>query len=157
LAELIGCIVEIAQVTTVARAYADESRGGDILGGRARERTKAQRAGNAPRPSQVWIAPEDPTILRLRLDNSSATCPNPAFNSSAASESGVMLVYTGQASADGPELLDEDGVAVPAFGSDWLLDRLAACVDGSYGYFCPLGDPGGHLPGLSSLVPIPCP
>jgi hypothetical protein len=114
--------------------------------------------GAAPRPSQVWIAPENPTILRVRLANSGATCPNPAFNSSAAIESGVMLVYTGPATADGPELLDEDGVAVPAFGSDWLLDRLAACVDGTYGYyFCPLGDLGGHLPGLASLVPIPCP
>jgi hypothetical protein len=41
--------------------------------------------------------------------------------------------------SDIPAQADEDGVAVPAFGSDWLLDRLAACVDGSYGYFCPLG------------------
>ncbi|MFO7563177.1 MAG: hypothetical protein R6X02_11080 [Enhygromyxa sp.] len=50
LAELVGRIVELAQVTTVARAYADESRvgracdGGDILGGRAPERAKAQLA-----------------------------------------------------------------------------------------------------------------
>ena len=100
--------------------------------------------------AEVWLAPEDPTLLRMRLTQPGAQCPN----SSVAVAEGLLLTYTAAAGA-GPELRDADGQLVPDLGPQWALDRLDGCF-GS-GYCLAFYSATGHLPALTSLAPIPCP
>jgi len=107
------------------------------------------------RVAEVWIAPEDDSILRLRLTNVAARCSIPT-NPTGAVASGVMLVYTDGAQA-GPALLDGDGDPLSSIGPGWALDRLGSCSsDYCYTSFNRYGA-AGHLSALDSLAPIPCP
>lgn len=102
--------------------------------------------------TDVWIAPEDSTLLRLRLSNIGATC-NTVTDSLA---DGVMLVYT-NGSEGGNLLLDEEGDAVPDIGPAWAIQALDGCSGYSY-YYCGLNNTAtGHLPAVTSLADIPCP
>jgi hypothetical protein len=98
----------------------------------------------------VWVAPEDPTLLRLRLSNVAAACrtiPDTLAD-------GVMLVYTN--GEGGTLLLDEAGDPVPDLGPAWAIQQSDACV-GSY-YCGSLNQTStGHLPSVTSLAMIPCP
>jgi hypothetical protein len=101
--------------------------------------------------TDVWVAPEDPKLLRLRLSTVSAACrtvPDTLGD-------GVMLVYT---NGDGGNLfLDEAGDPVPDIGPSWAIQVLDGCVSGSY-YYCSLNQTAtGHLPAITTLADIPCP
>ncbi|MFO7564385.1 MAG: hypothetical protein R6X02_17190 [Enhygromyxa sp.] len=100
----------------------------------------------------AWIGPEDDTRLRLRLSRTSSCLP-----STNSVGSGVMLAYTDASSSSaGAKLLDQDGDPIGDIGPAWAIQRLDQCLE--YNYFCRVNDfANGHLPALSSLVPIPCP
>jgi hypothetical protein len=99
--------------------------------------------------ADVWVAPEDPTLLRLRMSSTAAACPAVPDTLG----DGVMLVYT---NGDGGNLLlDQDGEPVPDLGPAWAIQQLEGCT-GAY-YYCSLNQTStGHLPGLTSLAMIPC-
>jgi hypothetical protein len=100
----------------------------------------------------VWVAPEDPTLLRLRMSSVSATCNTIADTVA----EGVMLVYT-NGGEGGTLLLDEEGDPVPDLGPAWAIQSLDGC-SGSYYYCGSLNQTyGDHLPSVSSLAMIPCP
>lgn len=107
----------------------------------------------APSITAVWIAPEDPTRLRLRMSSRLLQCQT-WWDSLAR---GILLVYT---DADDPvvgtKLLDENGDPVPDLGPAWAIQVLESCFDGA---FCEryYGFDWGHLPQLSALARIPCP
>jgi hypothetical protein len=101
--------------------------------------------------AEVWIAPEDDSILRMRLSTVAARCSIPTGSVG----SGVMLVYTDGAQA-GPALLDSDGAPLASIGPAWALDRMSSCGSGYCFTFFNYGA-NGHLPALDSLAPIPCP
>jgi hypothetical protein len=108
--------------------------------------------GFTPMIAAAWIGPEDPTILRLRLGNLAAQCPN-TFGSIA---NGLFLAYT-DAPSTGPGslLLDGDGNPVPDIGPGWAISDLDACFDSTY---CSVnGYASGHLPAWNRLAAIPCP
>lgn len=103
--------------------------------------------------TDVWVAPEDATLLRLRLSNTAATCrsvPDTFGN-------GVMLVYTN--GEGGNLLLDADGDPVPDLGPAWAVQQLDSCSTSSYGYcgYSLNQLSTGHLPSVNSLADIPCP
>ena len=112
-----------------------------------------------PDITAVWIAPEDPTLLRLRT-NIGARC-RAAISGTVAS--GVMLVYTnGERPTEpndpppGSQLLDEHGEPLADIGPAWAIDELDACfVSPNCYYVSDLAT--GHLPELVSLAQIPCP
>jgi hypothetical protein len=99
----------------------------------------------------VWVAPEDPTLLRLRMSSVAATCstiPDTVAE-------GVMLVYTN--GEGGNLLLDEEGDPVPDLGPTWAIQQLDGC-SGAYYYCGALNQTmGDHLPSVNSLAMIPCP
>ncbi|KIG12532.1 hypothetical protein DB30_01294 [Enhygromyxa salina] len=109
--------------------------------------------------ADVWIAPEDPSLLRVRMSSTAASCR-------AATDivaDGVLLVYT-----DGPtdpvteRLLDAEGDPVPDLGPQWAVQQWEICTaNNNYGYnYCRYSlstSVTGHLPALSVLAPIPCP
>jgi hypothetical protein len=98
----------------------------------------------------VWVAPEDPTLLRMRMSNVAATC-RPVTGTLG---EGVMLVYTN--GEGGNLLLDADGEPVPDLGPAWAIQQLDGC--GSYYYCGSLNQTStGHLPAVTSLAMIPCP
>lgn len=106
--------------------------------------------------ADVWIAPEDPSLLRLRMSSAGATCRS--VNDIVAQ--GVMLVYTNEPTIAGAQLLDADGDPVPDLGPSWAVSAWDGCSN-SYGYYyCGYAlnnTATGHLPALSSLAEIPCP
>jgi hypothetical protein len=100
--------------------------------------------------TDVWVAPEDSTLLRLRLSNVSATCRTVPDTLG----EGVMLVYN---NGDGGNLLlDQDGDPVPDLGPAWAIQQTDGCVN--YYYCGSLNQTStGHLPSVTSLAMIPCP
>jgi hypothetical protein len=106
----------------------------------------------APAIAAVWIAPEDPTRLRLRLSSLAAQCTT----RSGSIANGLLLTYTNAPSPNPSTLLlDGEGVPVPDIGPAWAITTLDACFDASY---CSFNDnASGHLPALNSLAEIPCP
>ncbi|PRQ06349.1 hypothetical protein [Enhygromyxa salina] len=110
--------------------------------------------------ADVWVAPEDPSLLRLRMSNTAAACRTVADIVA----EGVLLVYAdAQFEGAGPKLLDAEGDAVPDLGPQWAIPRWESCIDddGYYGgYYCGYAlnqTAVGHLPALNVLAPIPCP
>jgi hypothetical protein len=108
---------------------------------------------NSTTITDVWIAPEDPTLLRLRLSTTSATCntiPDTLGD-------GVMLVYTNGEGGD--LLLDADGDPVPSLGPAWAIQALDSCSTSAYGNcsYALNQTSTGHLPSVNSLAMIPCP
>jgi hypothetical protein len=103
--------------------------------------------------TDVWVAPEDPTVLRMRMSSTAATCrtvPDTLAD-------GVMLVYT---NGDGGNLLlDADGDPVPDLGPAWALQQLDGCSNSYYNYcgYSLNQTSTGHLPSVTSLAMIPCP
>lgn len=103
--------------------------------------------------TDVWVAPEDPTVLRLRMSSTSATCrtvPDTLGD-------GVMLVYT--TGEGGNLLLDADGEPVPDLGPAWAIQAFDGCSNSPYGncsYYLNQTSTG-HLPSVTSLAEIPCP
>jgi len=113
-----------------------------------------QNAGVA----DVWIAPEDASILRLRISSAGTTCPTP----NGLIEAGLMLVYTNgdDPSVERPRLLDENGDPVPALGPSWAVSAWDNCALQPYSYSCGFALNAvyqGHLPLTDTLAPIPCP
>jgi hypothetical protein len=109
--------------------------------------------------ADVWVAPEDPTLLRLRMSSASASCR--AINDTVAE--GILLVYV-DAIIDPAttRLTDAQGSPVPDIGPQWAIPQWEGCFGTSYnGYnYCGyvLGQTAtGHLPALNVLAPIPCP
>jgi hypothetical protein len=109
--------------------------------------------------ADVWVAPEDPTLLRLRMSNLGADCRtiNDAFGE------GVTLVYADGGSAGEP-LRDANGDLVPDIGPAWAIGPWEGCIGsgGGYYYYAPCGyslnsSTTGQLPGFSRLAQIPCP
>jgi hypothetical protein len=109
--------------------------------------------------ADVWVAPEDPSLLRLRMASPSASCR--AISDTVAE--GILLVYvdaiTDPATA---RLTDAQGDLVPDIGPQWAIPQWEDCFETSYnGYnYCgyALGQTAtGHLPALNVLAPIPCP
>jgi hypothetical protein len=100
--------------------------------------------------ADVWIAPEDDTLLRVRLNSSTAQC----LLTTVSVGSGIMLAYTNTPDpAAGGLLLDENGNAVFDLGPEWAIENLDQCLgcDNNY-YFA-----DEHLPLFDSLAQIPCP
>lgn len=108
--------------------------------------------------ADVWVAPEDPSILRLRMSNASADCrtvPDTVAE-------GVMLVYVDGGPSDINRLFDAEGDPVPDIGPAWAIPQLENCVGGTtyYYYYNPCGfyqTATGHLPSITTLADIPCP
>jgi hypothetical protein len=101
----------------------------------------------------AWIGPEDDTLLRLRLSNAGVTC---RINTNSVG-SGIMLAYTDATHADlGTKLLDADGDPIGDIGVAWAIQRMEGCLGNDY---CGSVNNAvnGHLPAISSLIPIPCP
>ena len=113
--------------------------------------------GYQPAIADVWIAPEDPSLLRLT--NSGAQCPNNFGNL----EGGLMLAYAGRESAEFQRLEDAAGDPVPSLGPSWALTSASNnwqdCILQSSGYcgYRLSTTYQGHLPLVDSLAPIPCP
>lgn len=103
--------------------------------------------------TDVWIAPEDSTQLRLRLSSTAAACRTVPDTLG----EGVMLVYTN--GEGGNLLLDADGDPVPDLGPAWAIQQLDGCVSSNYSYYCGYLNQTstGHLPSVTSLAMIPCP
>jgi hypothetical protein len=103
--------------------------------------------------TDVWIGPEDDTLLRVRLSSSTAQCRSSSFTVA----TGLLLAFTDEDDLSlGAGLLDEDGVPVPDLGPAWAIQELDGCIGSSYcGYVSESAY--GHLPELDSLAPIPCP
>jgi hypothetical protein len=107
--------------------------------------------GNAS-VTDVWIAPDDASVLRLRLSNTAAACRTVPDTLG----EGVMLVYTNSENG-GNLLMDAEGDPVPDLGPAWAIQALDGCV-GTYYYYCGLRQTyTGHLPSVTSLADIPCP
>jgi hypothetical protein len=109
--------------------------------------------------TDVWVAPEDPTLLRLRMSNTGADCRT--INDIVGE--GVMLVYANGGDA-GTQLLDADGDPVPDIGPAWAIAAWEPCVGSvSYGYYynsCGYAlnnSATGQLPAMTSMASIPCP
>lgn len=102
--------------------------------------------------TDVWVAPEDPTLLRLRMSNVSATCRTVADTLG----DGVMLAYT-NGDDYGNLLLDAEGDPVPDLGPAWAIPASDSCSQ--YYYYCyGLNNTAtGHLPAIAELADIPCP
>jgi hypothetical protein len=104
--------------------------------------------------TDVWVAPEDPKLLRLRMSTTAATCrtiPDTLAD-------GVMLIYTN--GEGGNLLLDADGDPVPDLGPAWAIQAFDGCsgVSNYYNY-CNYAfnmTTTGHLPSVTSLAMIPC-
>lgn len=110
--------------------------------------------------ADVWIAPEDSSVLRIRLTNTGAQCPNSFGNL----EEGLMLAYTGREAEGLARLEDADGDPVPSLGPSWALtgggyNNWQDCILQSGGYcgYRLSATYQGHLPLVDSLAPIPCP
>lgn len=104
--------------------------------------------------TDVWVAPEDPTVLRMRLSTTSAACRTVPDTLG----EGVMLVYTNGDQA-GNLLLDADGEPVPDLGPAWAITALEGCSSSYYNYcsYALNQTSTGHLPSVTSLADIPCP
>lgn len=109
--------------------------------------------------TDAWVAPEDSSLLRLRMSNLGADCRtiNDALGE------GVTLVYADGGNAGEP-LRDADGEVVPDIGPAWALGPWEGCIGGggNYYYYSPCGyslssTATGQLPGFSRLAQIPCP
>lgn len=108
----------------------------------------------------AWIAPEDPTLLRVRTASANPTCRT---NTDIVAD-GLMLVYVDGDGA-GERLLEDNGDAVRDLGPSWAIQPWEDCViqayEDNYGYFyCGFALSNyatGHLPSISTLAPIPCP
>ncbi len=110
-------------------------------------------------PIQLWQAPEDAAILRLRM-NQSITC-------GAGPGDGLMLVYTNNPVADvsASVVRDVDGDPLPDLGPMWAISGLDDCfMNYSSSYYYYSGFCGalsrfasGVFPSLDSLADIPCP
>jgi hypothetical protein len=129
----------------------DSYAGSDICYVRTQYSTIGQGYYSASSVADVWVAPEDPTLLRLRMSNVGATCrtvPDTLGD-------GVMLVYT-NGEGFGNLLLDADGDPVPDLGPAWAIQQQDGnCV---YYYCYSLNNTAtGHLPAVTSLADIPCP
>jgi hypothetical protein len=106
--------------------------------------------------TDAWVAPEDPTVLRLRMSSAAATCRSVPDTLA----DGVMLVYTN--GEGGNLLLDADGDPVPDLGPAWAIQALEGCMSSNYYYYGNCGyslnqTSTGHLPSVGSLAEIPCP
>jgi hypothetical protein len=109
--------------------------------------------GGAAAVTDVWVAPEDPAVLRLRMSSTAATCRTVPDTLG----EGVMLVYTN--GEGGNLLLDADGDPVPDLGPAWAIQQLEGCSSSPY-YYCGYSlnqTQTGHLPSVNSLAEIPCP
>ncbi|WP_146155150.1 hypothetical protein [Enhygromyxa salina] len=130
--------------------------GPDSCDARTRYSVLGQGYYQVGRVSDAWVAPEDASVLRLRMSNSAADC---RVSTDIVAE-GVLLVYADGGDA-GAQLLDGDGDPVPDIGPQWAIQRWEDCIGGGNSYnYCgySLGrSPTGHLPALTSLAPIPCP
>jgi hypothetical protein len=101
--------------------------------------------------ADVWIAPEDPTLLRLRLRRTTAQC----LLTTTSVGSGLMLAYTNsEQEGAGGRLLDELGNPVFDLGPAWASSRLEDCFGCEYITYTAWGS---HLPQFASLAQIPCP
>ena len=107
----------------------------------------------------VWIAPEDPSVLRLRTVSGAPSCRS---NTDIVAD-GLMLVYVDGADAAGPQLLEESGDPVKDLGPAWAIQGFEDCIAGSSNYYysyCGFrlsSYATGHLPSINTLAPIPCP
>lgn len=105
----------------------------------------------------AWIAPEDDTLLRLQLPIVDR-CP-PAAGNGEVLGSGVLLVYASGSPSEGA-LLDDQGDPLADIGVDWAVGQVETCLEnaGEYYNFCAYNNAAsGQLPGLLSLLEIPCP
>lgn len=108
---------------------------------------------------EAWIEPGDTSHLNLRLDGT-PTCRELEDFPSRAYQAGLMLVYT---DFTGPgRLHDASDEPLGELGPEWMSVVWERCVgyDGGSPSYCweqLHGRHEGSLPGLDSLVPIPCP
>lgn len=118
-------------------------------------------------PTDLWQAPEDPAILRLRM-NGPVACGLP----NASRRTGLALFHTNDPfeGLDAPAFEDLDGNLLPDIGPSWAITAMAGCAGsyaqgGSQGYYSYYGPNcygltrtvTGSFPMLSSLLEIPCP
>jgi hypothetical protein len=103
--------------------------------------------------TDVWVAPEDPTLLRLRMSSTAAACRSVPDTLG----DGVMLVYSN--GEGGNLLLDADGDPVPDLGPAWAIQAFDGCSSTYYSYcsYALNQTYTGHLPSVNSLADIPCP
>jgi hypothetical protein len=102
--------------------------------------------------ADLWVAPEDPTLLRLRMSSTAATCRSVPDTLG----DGVMLVYSN--GEGGNLLLDADGDPVPDLGPAWAIQAFDGCSSGYYNCTYALNQyQTGHLSSVNSFAAIPCP
>jgi hypothetical protein len=124
--------------------YANDTRYGPLYGAGYYSR---------PRVDEVWIAPEDDAILRLRLSTPLLRCSPGGWEPLA---EGVMLVYS-KGEAGGTPLLDQSGAPIPSQGPDWAVLRLDECLSAGRSSCVSSELVWGYLPLLGSFAAIPCP
>jgi hypothetical protein len=117
-------------------------------------------------PADLWQAPEDASVLRLRM-NAPVTCTTQSGR-----RSGLALFYTNDPFANqvAPAFEDLDGNMVADIGPSWAITALGDCSEsyangGSQGYYYYYGpncsqlvrNATGSFPLLDELAEIPCP
>jgi hypothetical protein len=115
--------------------------------------------------AELWQAPEDAAVLRLRMSNPVA-CATPDDPNT-----GLALFYTNDSLVTGnASIRDVDGNQLPDIGPSWALNSMVDCAvnysqppsSGYYYYYGPycagLSDTvTGTFPVLTSMLQIPCP
>lgn len=117
-------------------------------------------------PADLWQAPEDPAILRLRM-NAPVTCTPPNGG-----RTGLALFYTNDPFPDqvAPAFEDLDGNLVADIGPLWAISAMDDCAlayanggsQGYYYYYSPScyglsRNATGGFAQLDEMLEIPCP
>lgn len=114
--------------------------------------------------AELWQAPEDAAVLRLRMSNP-VTCATPDDPLS-----GLALFYTNDPLSTGnASIRDQEGNQLPDIGPGWALTAMVDCAanysqppSSGYYYYGPYCSGlsntfNGAFPTLTSLLRIPCP
>lgn len=117
-------------------------------------------------PSDLWQAPEDAAVLRLRM-NAPVAC-----TTQNGTRTGLALFYTNDpfAGEDAPALEDLEGNMLADIGPSWAITAMTDCAPsyaqgGSQGYYYYYGpscyglnrNVAGTFPLLPEMLEIPCP